>query len=91
VINMVQLSDGEKLIALMLADIMQANEIRGEIDPAFVKEEIVACEAIGVTPYVPKPLTSGAKADGRFGKQDFVYNAGQDNTAVSLARCSPGA
>jgi hypothetical protein len=22
---------------------------------------------------VPKPLTSGAKADGRFGKQDFVY------------------
>jgi transposase len=24
---------------------------------------------------VPKPLTSGAKADGRFGKQDFVYLA----------------
>jgi hypothetical protein len=31
----------------------------------FSGEEIVACEAIGVTPYVPKPLTSGAKADGR--------------------------
>jgi transposase len=44
----------------------------------FSGEEIVACEAIGVTPYVPKPLTSGAKADGRFGKQDFVYVAGQD-------------
>lgn len=28
----------------------------------FSGEEIVACEAIGVTPYVPKPLTSGAKA-----------------------------
>jgi hypothetical protein len=28
---------------------------------------------MGVTPYVPGPLTSGAKADGRFGKQDFVY------------------
>ena len=26
-----------------------------------------------VTPYVPKPLTSGAKAEGRFGKQDFIY------------------
>jgi transposase len=28
----------------------------------------------GVTPYVPKPLTSGAKADGRFDKQDFAYS-----------------
>jgi hypothetical protein len=25
----------------------------------------------GITPLVPKPLTSGAKAEGRFGKQDF--------------------
>ena len=30
-------------------------------------------EAIGVTPFVPKSLTSGAKAEGRFGKQDFLY------------------
>jgi transposase len=44
----------------------------------FSGEEIVACEALGVTPYVPKPLTSGAKADGRFGKQDFVYLPEQD-------------
>jgi hypothetical protein len=44
----------------------------------FSGEEIVACEALGVTPYVPKPLTSGAKADGRFGKQDFVYLPGED-------------
>ena len=39
----------------------------------FSGEEILACEAMGVTPYVPKPLTSGAKAAGRFGKQDFSY------------------
>lgn len=39
----------------------------------FSGEEILACESLGVTPYVPKPLTSGAKADGRFGKQDFSY------------------
>jgi hypothetical protein len=25
-----------------------------------------------------KPLTSSSKADGRFGKQDFVYLAGED-------------
>ena len=39
----------------------------------FSGEEILACERAGATPYVPKPLTSGAKADGRFGKADFVY------------------
>ena len=44
----------------------------------FNGEEVLACEAIGVTPYVPKPLTSGAKAKGRFGKQDFVYMPEQD-------------
>ena len=44
----------------------------------FSGEEILACERAGVTPYVPKPLTSGAKADGRFGKQDFVYLAEED-------------
>ena len=38
-----------------------------------------------VTPLVPKPLTSGAKADGRFGKQDFVYDAGED-----VYRCPAG-
>jgi hypothetical protein len=44
----------------------------------FKGEEILACELIGVTPCVPKPLTSGAKAEGRFGKQDFVYSAEDD-------------
>jgi hypothetical protein len=51
----------------------------------FKGEEILACEAAGVTPIVPKPLTSGAKADGRFGKQDFVYDAGED-----VYRCPAG-
>jgi transposase len=40
--------------------------------------EIYACEQDGIVPYVPKPLTSGAKSDGRFGKQDFVYLPEQD-------------
>jgi len=44
----------------------------------FSGEEILACEQAGVTPYVPKPLTSGAKADGRFGKQDFAYVPEED-------------
>jgi transposase len=39
----------------------------------FDGEEILACEAAGITTFLPKPLTSGSKADGRFGKQDFIY------------------
>jgi transposase len=53
----------------------------------FKSEEILACEAAGVAPLVPKPLTSGAKADGRFGKQDFVYDPSEDvSTGVPPAR-----
>src|SRR5215218_8970207 len=44
----------------------------------FDGEEILACERAGITPLVPKPMTSGAKADGRFGKQDFIYLPDQD-------------
>jgi transposase len=44
----------------------------------FDGEEILACERAGMTPLVPKPMTSGAKAEGRFGKQDFVYVAEAD-------------
>lgn len=38
-----------------------------------------------LSPYVPKPQTSGAKADGRFGKQDFVYLPKED-----VYRCPAG-
>jgi transposase len=44
----------------------------------FDGEEILACEAAGITTFLPKPLTSGSKADGRFGKQDFIYIAKDD-------------
>jgi len=41
-------------------------------------DEIKACEDAGITVTLPKPQTSGAKAQGRFGKQDFVYVADDD-------------
>src|SRR5262245_14040226 len=44
----------------------------------FDSEEILACEEAGITVTLPKPMTSGAKAEGRFAKQDFVYVAGDD-------------
>ena len=41
-------------------------------------EEIVACETDHITTFIPKPLTSGSKAAGRFGKPDFIYVASDD-------------
>lgn len=41
-------------------------------------DEIKACEDADITVTLPKPQTSGAKAQGRFGKQDFVYVAEDD-------------
>jgi hypothetical protein len=41
----------------------------------FNSEEILACEEAGISVTLPKPMTSNAKAEGRFGKQDFRYPA----------------
>jgi transposase len=52
----------------------------------FDGEQIKECVDAGLTVTLPKPQTSGAKADGRFGKQDFVYLSDQD-----AYRCPAGA
>jgi transposase len=44
----------------------------------FSSAEVLACEEAGITVTLPKPMTSNAKADGRFGKQDFRYVAEED-------------
>ena len=48
-------------------------------------EEILACDNAGVAVTLPKPMTSGMEARGRFGKQDFVYLGGED-----VYRCPAG-
>jgi transposase len=40
--------------------------------------EILQCTQEDITVLVPKPLTSNSKADGRFDKRDFSYNAKRD-------------
>jgi transposase len=55
---------------------------RGYFDGEQVKE----CLDAGLTVTLPRPLTSGAKAAGRFGKQDFAYLPDQD-----AYRCPAGA
>jgi transposase len=51
----------------------------------FNSTEILACEQADIAVTLPKPMTSGAKADGRFGKQDFVYLSTED-----VYRCPAG-
>jgi len=58
---------------------MGSKELTAVADRGYYKgEEILACEQAGITVIVPKTLTSGSKAEGRFGKQDFVYLADDD-------------
>jgi hypothetical protein len=47
--------------------------------------EILACDRAGITVTLPKPMTSGAKLEGRLGKQDFVYLPEED-----VYRCPAG-
>ena len=44
----------------------------------FKSEEILACHQAGITAYVPKAMTSGAKFDGRFNNDEFVYDSTQN-------------
>ena len=60
--------------AAMGKDRLQAVADRGY----FSGPEIKACTEAGITPLVPKPMTSNAKAQGRFSKADFIYIAKDD-------------
>ena len=44
----------------------------------FSSEQILQCDKADITVTLPKPLTSGLKAKGRYGKQDFRYVADED-------------
>ena len=56
-----------------------ANDLTVIADRGYFKgEEILACQEAGITAIVPKTGTSGAKADGRFDKADFIYDPATD-------------
>jgi len=67
--------------AVLKAKTLEAVADRGY----FSSPEILECHEAGITVTLPKPLTSGAKAEGRFGKQDFAYLPGED-----VYRCPAG-
>ena len=59
---------------------MQAEHIEVVADRGYFSgEEIVACEEVGITAYVPRPQTSNNQAKGLFGKRDFVYLSETDS------------
>ena len=60
--------------AILRTETLEAVADRGY----FSSLEILACHEAGITVTLPKPQTSGAKSDGRFGKQDFVYLPEED-------------
>jgi hypothetical protein len=65
---------------------LQADNLEAVADRGYFEgKEILACEKAGITVTLPKPMTSNAKAEGRFGKQDFVYLA-----ADNAYRCPAG-
>ena len=51
---------------------LEAENLEAFADRGYFKgEEILACDEAGITVTLPKPQTSEAKSEGRFGKQDF--------------------
>src|SRR5262245_44456941 len=55
--------------AALRVDALDVVADRGYYD----SEQIVTCDEADITLTMPKRMTSGAKAEGRFGKQDFAY------------------
>src|SRR5438876_3734211 len=73
-------------ISLQAKDALGVDHLDAVADRGyFSSNEILACDQAGVTVTLPKPMTSGAKSDGRFGKQDFVYVSAED-----VYRCPAG-
>jgi transposase len=73
-------------VAMQTKVTLQADTLEAVADRGYFSgEEILACDQAGITVTLPKPMTSGAKSDGRFGKQDFVYLPEED-----VYRCPAG-
>ena len=69
-------SDRSQLTKMAIAarDAMDKRRLQALADRGYFSgPEIKACTEAGITPLVPKPMTSNAKAEGHFSKADFIY------------------
>ena len=66
-------------IASRAKDVIGVDKLEAVADRGYYSgEEILACDKAGIAVTLPKPMTSGFEARGRFGKQDFVYLGDED-------------
>jgi transposase len=66
-------------MAQQAKDAVGAQELTVVADRGYFKSELILeCENSGITPLVPKSMTSNNRAEGRFDKQDFIYIAEDD-------------
>src|ERR687887_2775026 len=66
-------------IASQAKKVLGVDELEAVADRGYYSgEEILACDKAGIAITLPKPMTSGIEARGRFGKQDFRYVAEED-------------
>ena len=73
-------------VAKQAKAVLQTDELDAVADRGYFSgPEVLACHEAGIAVTLPKPLTSGAKSRGRFGKQDFVYLPAED-----VYRCPAG-
>ena len=73
-------------VACRAKEVLGVDELEAVADRGYYSsEEILACREAGIAVTLPKPMTSGIEARGRFGKQDFVYLSDED-----VYRCPAG-
>ena len=73
-------------IACQAKAVLGVDELEAVADRGYYSsEEILTCDKADITVTLPKPITSGIEAKGRFGKQDFVYLSDED-----VYRCPAG-
>ena len=73
-------------IASQAKDVLGVDKLEAIADRGYFSgEQILTCDNAGIAVTLPKPMTSGIEAKGRFGKQDFVYLSDED-----VYRCPAG-
>jgi len=66
-------------MATRARDVLQKESITAIADRGYYNsEELLKCQQQGIEAIVPKSATSNAKAEGRFGRDDFIYDSGKN-------------
>jgi transposase len=79
VINITHDRDSLNEMAKLARDAIGRKSLTALADRGYYSgRQIRDCQLGGMTPLVPRTVTSGARADGRFDKRDFLYNKRRD-------------